>query len=471
MDKRHLNFMDMGMGKSLVTLLAVIEQKAFPCMIVCTKSAMYVLEAELKKWFDMESVIYSGTPKQRDKLWQQFVTEGHKFIICNYSMAEEVGVRFGIVTKPVRKSVQSRGTEIASKPTPGTKHQWNVGALVADEIQLGGLFNEKNKTYKTFKSLAKSIPVVYLLTGTPYRRGVIDLYGPLSLVDPVKFKSYWSFVGRYCLTIDTGFGKSIERSPKNVVEFREMIRRYASIMKKTDHLQDMPKKQRIPVHLEMDKEQRRVYDELTEEMFSETDGGELIMTPSQMTLAIRQRQLLVAPQQLGLATKGAAIEYLLENTEDMILERDPFVIFTPFRRAVPFIAEALREKYVGLRVYEITGGLSSKQFADQWQGFQNGKGARALICVIKSGASFHATCAANAFFLGYEYDFNQNTQSEDRLYRIGQTRPVSCYYMMFKGTVDDDVVRILNDKQYSSDLVLSDEGMFRRMMAARKRVK
>lgn len=465
--KRHLNFMDMGMGKSLVTLLAVIEQGAFPCMIVCTKSAMYVLEAELQKWFNMDSVIYSGKPKQRDEAWKRFVTEGHKFIICNYSMAEEVGTRFGLITKPIRKGSKTSGTDVASKPHPGTTEKWNVGSLVADEIQLGGLFNEKNKTYKVFKNLCKAIPVVYLLTGTPYRRGVVDLYGPLSLVDPERFKSYWSFVGRWCITIDTGFGKSIERTPKDVVAFRSMIRNYASILKKTDHLKDMPKKQRIATPVIMDDEQARVYKELTEEMWALTDEGDLIMTPSVMTLALRQRQLLVAPQELGLKTRGAAIDYVLENTEDMVEESDPFVIFTPFRKAVKWIDRALKEKYPNLRVFTITGGLTPKEFSEQWKGFQEGRGPRVLICVIKSGSSFHATCAANAFFLGYEYDFNQNTQSEDRLYRIGQTRPVSIYYIMFKGTVDEDVMQILNDKKYSSDLILSDETMFRRMLASK----
>lgn len=468
-EKRHLNFMDMGMGKSLVTLLAVIEQEAFPCMIVCTKSAMYVLEAELEKWFGMEAVVYAGKPKHREKLWQDFASRGVKFIICNYSMASEVGSHFGLTSNVSKSSKGSipAGTKGASNPTTGTKHRWNVGSLIADEIQLGGLFNEKNQAYKVFKQLCKQIPIVYLLTGTPYRRGVIDLFGPLSLVDPARFKSYWGFVSRYCLTIDTGFGKSIERTPKNIVEFRTMLREYASIMKKTDHLKDMPAKQRIPVSLMMDEEQLHIYNELTEDMFTMTDSGQLIMSPSAMTLKMRQRQLLVCPQELGLKTRGASIDYILENTQDLIEERDPFVIFTPFRKAVHWISEALRETYPTAKIFTITGGLTPEQFASQWKGFQDGHGARVLICVIKSGSSFHSTCAANAFFLGYEYDFNQNTQAEDRLYRIGQVRPVSCYYMMFKGTVDEEVVRILNDKQYTSELVLSDERAFQIMMAKR----
>lgn len=453
--------MDMGMGKGLVTLLAVMELKAFPCMIVCSKSAMFVLQEELRKWFDEPSTVYVGKPKKREGLFREWSETGQRFIITNYALAEELGVRFGIISKGSRKS----GTQIS--PTPGTKRQ--IGALVADEIQLGGLFNHKTKTYKVFQQLAREIPNVFLLTGTPYRRGVIDFYGPLSLIDMDRFNSYWSFVTRHCRTIDTGFGKSIERNPKNVVEFRQMLRRYSSILKKEDHLKDMPSKIRQAIPVVMDDEQAKIYKELTEELFTITQSGELIMTPGVLSLAVRQRQLLVCPQELGLKTRGAAIDNMIEMAGDKVESREPFVIFTPFRKAVQWIIEALDEEFPGLTKYVITGGLTPDEFGAQWKGFQEGRGPRVLICVIKSGASFHATCADTAFFIGYEYDFNQNAQAEDRLYRIGQTRTVNCYYFMHKETIEDEIIQILNDKKFGADLVLSDEKMFRKMMAKRER--
>jgi SNF2 family DNA or RNA helicase len=468
-DKRHLCYLEMGMGKSLVTLLAVMELKAFPCMIVCNKSAMGVLEAELKKWFDEEAIIYAGTPKQREKAWINFVVQGKKFIITNYALCEELGIRFGLVQAISKRGSSMSGTAKAQLPhNPGT-HQWVVGSLVADEIQVGGLFNHKTKTYKVFKQLARKIPVVYLLTGTPYRRGAIDFFAPLSLVDPKTFDSYWKYVSKYCLTVTTPFGKSIERNPKNVPQFRAMLRKYASILRKADYLKDLPQKIRQPVPILMDKEQEKIYKELVDEMLAVTATGELIITPSILSLMVRLRQLLVCPQELGLKTRGAAIDTLLEMTEDLVGEAKPFVVFTPFRKAVPWIEQALVEKYPDIKVYKITGGLTPEQFTEQWKGFQEytGRSPRALICVIKSGASFHATAADTAFFLGYEYDFNQNVQAEDRLYRIGQTKTVTCYYMMHKNTIEEDIIQILNDKKYASDLVLSDEEVFKKMIRGR----
>lgn len=467
--RRHLNYMEMGMGKSVSTLLAVMELEAFPCILVCTKSAMYVLEEELRIWFNEPATVYSGTPTQRVKIWNDFIGKDHKFIITNFAMVGEVAERFGIHTDTGKKGSSKSGTPKGkNSPQPGT-HPKQLKGLVADEIHRGGLFNHKTKTYKVFHKLAKVVPVVYLLTGTPYRSGVVDFYGPLSIVRPSQFDSYWKYVNTHCVIDETPFGKQIQRNPKNVTGFREMIRRHASIYKKTDYLKDMPSKQRVPVPITMNKEQQKVYEDLEKELMAFTDTGELIMTQSALVLELRLRQLLVAPQVLGLKERGAAIDYLVEATDELVAEKDPFVVFTPFRKAVPYISEALRNEYPQLKVYAITGELNSREFADQWQSFQNGRGARVLICVIKSGASFHSTCAANAFFLGYEYDFNHNAQAEDRLYRMGQKRSVTCHYLLHKETVDDRVRLILNDKQFGSDLILSSEEMFKQIIQRRKR--
>jgi SWI/SNF-related matrix-associated actin-dependent regulator 1 of chromatin subfamily A len=462
-EKRHLNYMEMGMGKSLCTLLSVNELKAYPCMIVCPKSAMTVLQVELQKWFEMDSTVYVGTPKKREKLFREFVQKGHKFIITNYALSEELGKRFGII--PDTDADIAKGKSF--NPPPGTK--WKLGALMADEIQLGGLFNHKSKTYKAFAKLAKDTPVVYLMTGTPFRKGCVDFFGPLSLVDPKHFDSYWKYVNKYCMTINTGFGKSIERNPRDVVAFRNMLRRYASILKVKDHLKDMPEKNRQAIPIEMDKLQAKTYEELETNLFAEINEGEdVLITPSQLSLRIRLRQLLACPKMIGIDSYGSAIETMVEMTEDIVENRQAFVVFTPFRQAVQFIRERLLQEYPNLAVHMITGGLTTEEFGKQWQAFQNGRGARVLICVIKSGASFHATCAQTAFFIGCEYDFNQNAQAEARLHRIGQQSNVNIYYMLHKHTVEDEVIDILNDKQYSADLILSSEELFKRMIAKRR---
>jgi SNF2 family DNA or RNA helicase len=116
--------------------------------------------------------------------------------------------------------------------------------------------------------MAKEIPNRFVLTGTPFRQGCVDLYGPLSLIDPVEFDSYWKYVNKYCIITKTPFGKEIERNPANIPAFRKMLSKYMVRRLKEDVLQELPGKLRQPMFVEMNSEQQKVYDELTEELMA-----------------------------------------------------------------------------------------------------------------------------------------------------------------------------------------------------------
>ena len=65
---RHfLNFDDMGLGKTVQTLLASLHrmQEGERTIIFCPNKALYVWQDEIQKWFGLNSLIYTGTPKQR----------------------------------------------------------------------------------------------------------------------------------------------------------------------------------------------------------------------------------------------------------------------------------------------------------------------------------------------------------------------------------------------------------------------
>ena len=88
-----------------------------------------------------------------------------------------------------------------------------------------------------------------------------------------------------------------------------------------------------------------------------------------------------------------------------------------------------------------------------------------MLCVIKSGASFHATESADCFFLGYEWDFNLNVQAEDRLCRLGQNNFVQCNYLLYDNDLIDTAVKDrLNEKQLAADFIIGSEKQFRELM-------
>ena len=460
--KAYLEYDDMGLGKTITTLAALETLKGYPCLIVVPKFGLLVWQEEIKKWLDEPSIIYSGTPKQRREQWQDFIEYGVRFLITNYALLPELALKSGARIKDVRTAIKTTGT-------------WKWRAIVWDEAHMGGLFNHKNSAFKVSDKLARGVSTRFVLTGTPFRKGVVDLYGPLHLVDPKRFDSYWGYVRDYCIRIKDVFGTTIERNPADIKTFRSMLGEYMIRRLKNEDgvAKELPGKWRQPLYVKMDEEQKRVYDDLTEELMALTDTGNMIITPNQMTLLMRQRQLLACPQILGLKTRGAGLDALIEHSHTSLDDSKAIVIFTPFKQAVPYIEEAIRDEYAGISIYKITGGLSAQEFGYQWQTFQQSTSIRkVLICVIKSGASFQATTASTAYFLGYEWDFNLNEQGEDRLYRIGQKDFVNIYYIMHKGTVDEAVAARLNEKKSASDWVVGTarqyEEKLRSLMGLRK---
>lgn len=440
--KHNLNFDDMGLGKTLTTLWTALNKsrdlfaadgiaREEMILIVCPSKALYVWKNEIANWFGYNSLIYTGTPKQRTKLREQFYET--KFVITTYGMLKELG-------------------------------GYNWRGIIADEIHEAGLLNHKTKTYSTFSGYFNKIDWSFLLTGTPIRQGVIDLYAPLHLVDSNVFSNYWQFVNKYCITIDTPFGKEIQRNPRNIAEFRKILDRYMIRRLKNEVLKDLPGKQRQPIPLQMTPKQAKAHHDVMRE-FIYADDDTIVVTQNAMSAMLRARQILVTPRLLGIDEDGAALEYIKAEGKNLLESNKSFVIFTPFRSAIPIIADVILGLGLNTKIYTITGGLKPSEFANQWQGFQdNPSNNKVLICVIKSGASFHATAASECFFLGYEWDFNLNSQSEDRLCRLGQENFVNCYYLLHEGTVDEDVKARLNSKNAASNWIVGTEQQYRMML-------
>lgn len=447
--QHNLNFDDMGLGKTLCTLFTALykmqkvdvyaETHQEHILVLCPNKALGVWQEEISNWFGIDLLIYTGTPAQRKKLAAKI--PDNLFIITTYGMLKEM-------------------------------NQYHFRGLICDEIHEAGLLNHKSKTYAAVSAFYSRITWSFLLTGTPVRQGVIDLYAPLHLADGQVFRNYWQFVNKYCIVMDTAFGKEIQRNPKDISGFRKILDHYRLRRIKSEVLQDLPGKQRQPIPLEMTKKQAKAHQEIMEE-FLYADDDATVITPNAMTAILRCRQLLVTPRLLGIDEDGAAFDFLKEEGRNLLESDKCFVVFTPFRSAIPLLEDLIKEMGLGTKVFSLMGGLQPMEFARQWQGFmEHRSNNKVLLCVIKSGASFHATCASDCFFLGYEWDFNLDVQAEDRLCRLGQQNFVHCRYLLHKNSVDDLVKEKINDKNAASNWIVGTEEQYKFMLkSVRPKVK
>ena len=73
-----------------------------------------------------------------------------------------------------------------------------------------------------------------------------------------------------------------------------------------------------------------------------------------------------------------------------------------------------------------------------------------MVCNIQSGGTgidgFQNVCC-NVAFAEFAETSTDMEQAEDRLHRGGQGRPVSVYYLIASGTIDEDMAEALDEKK------------------------
>jgi SNF2 family DNA or RNA helicase len=395
-------------------------------------------------WFDWELgkevFILTGTPKKRLENWEKFdIQEGKKILITNYAFVEEV-LEFSLACRL----------------------QW--GTIMCDEVHEAGLLNHKTRTYKVVKRLVDGIfpRTVFLITGSPIRRNAADLWAPLSLIAPSKFPSYWRFIAEQCTTVTTPYGERILPRPRDPLALKELL---SNLYVRREKDTDLPPKTRQLIVLEHTPKQSTLYRKLEKEMMLETEKG-LVISQTAAVNMIRLRQLNISPRILGSTEPGIALQELLPMIEQEFDNNFPVAIYTPFRDGVRVIKEWLEEKKVVDHIYIVMGGMTDIQVEEQTTGFQKDTNPRTVFLgTIASGASYTITRAHSVFFLGWEQTELQNTQAEDRVHRITQTRPVNCYYFLIPNTVDDSVLENLNQKTGAKHWIINPEEMLARIKA------
>jgi SNF2 family DNA or RNA helicase len=436
----------MGLGKTAVALKSISGGlmegvRTKEVIIICPKIAFGVWESETLKWLgeDFRTTIFTGNPAERERRFKEFKDWNevgrplHKvspFITKN----NPLGVHFLITNFAQMAHVLEK------------QRVW--GAIIVDE----GHFLKNLKT-KAFKNAKKFIsPNLLILTGSPVVNGVQDLWTLLHLLKPREFKSYWDFVHEHCNIFMSPFGPKI-LGPKDPPALREVLKPYVLRKTKEQVLRDLPPKIRQAIPITLTDEQYTLYQQVAKEMIAEIGPGEFLLTPNRISQIVRLRQILVNPVLVGGPNSSAMFEALKESVALDFEAKRSVLIFTPFAKALPLIAEELK----GIVDFQtiIRGGMKEGEVPRRIKAFQEHPSHKcALLCSLLVGSSFTATKASVVYFCGYDFVPSNNFQAEDRTHRMGQKNSVHVKYFMCKGSIDSYIMAILNKKVTWANLAL-----------------
>ena len=328
-------------------------------------------------------------------------------------------------------------------------------SAVLDEAQ--AIKNPATKRARAARALRADFRVV--TTGTPIQNHVTDLYSLFNFINPGLLGSAQQF--------RRNFARAAEDDADAAVHARARLRRLVApfILRrlKAEVLDDLPPRTEITLHVEMSPAEasfyealrRRAVEDLESLSDSRFDGDGRLQILAHLTRLRRAccNPALVhpgeAPASSKLAVFGETLAELLDN-------RHKVLVFSQFVSHLKLIEAYLRE--VGVSYQYLDGSTSVTARRERIEAFQAGQGDVFLISLTAGGVGLNLTAADYVIHMDPWWNPAVEDQASDRAHRIGQTRPVTIYRLVTKGTIEEQIVDLHHRKRGLAERLLEAGG-------------
>jgi len=395
---------EMGLGKTLEALWWVKRSpKKRPVIVICPASLKWVWEAEAMKHIKVRGIILNGqTPSKK-----MISNRQHLFII-NYEI-----LQYWL----------------------DWLQKLNPQVLIIDECHY--IKNRRTIRTKSIQKLAKKIPHIITISGTPLTNRPSELFTTLNLICPKEFPSFWPYAHRYCKAQLRPWGWEF-KGASNIRELHRKLKRLMMIRNlKKDVLKDLPDKIRSVIPLEI-KNQKE---------YQEAENDFIKWLTKKSTSKAEKAKHAEKLVQLGYLKRLAAelkMKQVLEWIDDFLEQSSgKLVVYSIHKK----IIKQLHDKYKNISVV-VDGSVSNKKRKIAIRSFQQNKKFRLFIGNIQAaGVGITLTAASTLLFAELDWVPGNMRQAEDRIHRIGQKNTAMIYYLVAKNTIEEKLCEIIQKKQ------------------------
>jgi len=319
-----------------------------------------------------------------------------------------------------------------------------LDALVIDEAHQ--VKSPTSQRGACLRYLAKDIPNIRLLSGTPLPNGPEDAWGQYSILSPEDWgTSFYGHRQKHFILNSWDFNRVIGlRHPEM---FQAMIARHTLRYSREDEFGADQWVENIR-HIPMDAKTRKLYTEAYKNwvLNAEADGIDLELTHT-LTRMLRLRELCAGylPTETGKQYIHASkIDAVMGDLDAILLAGEKAVIFHQFRWEGEQYESA--SKSLCNSVYRISGDTPTEHRARDIASFAGHTGAAVfIVSTAAGGIGISFAAATTALFVSQSYDYAVELQARDRIYAPGKTRFVTYYRM--EHSIEDYVGWILDTKQ------------------------
>lgn len=423
--------MEMGTGKTITSIAIVgkayLTGKIKRLLILAPKSIVAVWEDEFAKFADFpySLSVLTGTSQNKTKLLKGILHSGLEVAVVNYD------------------SVPLIEKELTA---------WHPNFLICDESS-----KIKNPTAKMSKAtyrIAKVCKYRLILTGTPIQNNPLDFFSQYKVLDDSIFgKSFYAFKNEYAVlgTYNQPIGW------RKLPEFVKKAHSIAFRVTKAEAL-DLPDTidEIRPIALE-DKVQK-LYKAFVKESYMELSKGEVTAT-NILTRLLRLQQItggFIRPDEESERYEqisSAKLNALEDIIDTAISENKKLVVIARFIPEIREICRMLDKKKI--KYAHICGEVKDR--AAEVDAFQNNPDCMVFVGQLQTvSMGLTLTAASTMVFYSLSYNFADYSQAKARIHRIGQKNNCLYIHLVVKNTVDETVLKALEQKENIATKIVDD---------------
>ena len=323
--------------------------------------------------------------------------------------------------------------------------------------------NPSAKRTKSILALAKYGKYRRILTGSPVTKSPLDLYSQCEFLDEtlLDHPSYYSFRARYAWMKSinvSGRQVNIVTGYRNLGELSEKITKFSDRVLKDDCL-DLPSKTFTKRIIELTDEQQKVYKQMKQEAIAYLNG-KVVSSATVITQLMRLHQItcghFTSNDGSTQEIKNNRIDELMDILEEM---EGKAVIWAHYRYDIKRIVEAISKKYGENSVVTYYGDTTTDDRQLAIKKIQDKDSpVRFIVGTPQTGGyGITLTEASTMIYYSNGYDLEKRQQSEARIDRIGQKRPMTYIDIIAEGTVDEKIVQSLRKKVNIATEIMGEE--------------
>ena len=399
---------DMGLGKTLQTIAFLTSQvtKDSRVLILAPSGLIYNWADEFKRFApQLDLTVVHGLKANREVI----LSENHQIYVTSYASFRQDSDLY---------------------------QEMSFDFLFLDEAQV-----MKNAQTKIAQSLRQFVvPAVFALSGTPIENHLGELWSIFQIVLPGLLPSKKEFM----------------KLPADRVA--QFIKPFVMRRKKEEVLTELPDLIEVVYKNELEDQQKAIYlaqlQQMRDRLAQVTDQEFQRSRVEILSGLMRLRQICDTPALFMDDYQGASGK--LDSLRDLLLQvadgGHRVLIFSQFKGMLEKIEQELPD--LGLTSFKITGSTPAQDRQEMTKAFNQGERDAFLISLKAGGVGLNLTGADTVILVDLWWNPAVEAQAIGRAHRMGQEQKVEVYRLITKGTIEEKIQELQEQKKHLVSQVL-----------------